>query len=469
MLDIRYSSIAASLASARSKIGLDIESAYSFYWPNYDNATCTELYTITKTVTVITQMETFAFTVEGLIPKTSGSSSVQPIMTWASSASALVPDKTNSVQKTGLENEKPGHRTSAKTNIKGASRQKPTSHSTLPDQTKTGHRETLPADTDGTKPVGTNTKAKPTTDPDPNRKPTHGHNHEGRPVNGVKASDTAKPAVNSENGRPVITVGTLAVTANSRSKYKISGKTLEPGKRITIGSGTLATTVAMETKGTATYVAVNGNTSEVRAAPSDVGVTEVLIGKQTLTAGSSMIASGHTYSLANSDSVIYVDGHPDKVTLNDATSVATLSNGFVVTEIVPTHPRSTQHASTNGRDPGTMSTTVPEYLLGSYTLLPGSTAVMSGTTYSLAPGGSVLYVNGHAETVSANASDHVVTLENGVVVTETGVTTLLATRAGKGSASSSSVVVTKGSGCLLQASTFRVLAIAVIGGSWALM
>ena len=93
--------------------------------------------------------------------------------------------------------------------------------------------------------------------------------------------------------------------------------------------------------------------------------TEFLIGTQTIKPGSAATESGTTYSLASSGGSIFVNGVP-----------TTPNIGSLVV------PPSTED----------------EFVIGSQTIQAGSAVTESGTTYSLAPSGSSVFVDGVATT-----------------------------------------------------------------------
>ncbi|KAH0156981.1 hypothetical protein KCU67_g8093, partial [Aureobasidium melanogenum] len=231
----------------------------------------------------------------------------------------------------------------------------------------------------------------------------------------------------SQTAAPVLTFGTSAVTANSDSVFVIGSQTLKAsGSAIVVGETTysLATssssTLLVQNGVTSALVAPQGSTAGVGpsiASSAEVHLTasalspkvtigssvvtqntasEYVVAGQTLRAGGSAVeVEGTTYSLASSASAVVIDG------VTSALSVA------------PTSP--VVSVVTNAVAPITLGSSVvtpnaaSEYVIGTQTLLQGSSAIkVQGTTYSLAPSGTALVVNGVTSTLSASESTAII-------------------------------------------------------------
>ena len=276
--------------------------------------------------------------------------------------------------------------------------------------------------------------------------------------------DTLKPTTGGES-EPVIRIGTKTLSQNSDSKYLLSGKTLTPGLTTTLGSGPSATTVAVSTRGKATYVIINDETSKLGGGAQSTEVSEFLVGTKTLPLGTSVVVSQDTYSLASDGSTIFVNGYPERITLTGGKTVATLSNGMLITETeVPGVLSGSIAGPTYRGGPDratTVLTTMSELLLGSKTLIPGTQVVISGTTYSLGPGGSQVYINGKPTRISLSDGTSVLTLPNGMIATETEATTNVSTSIGGTSGISTSLAPAPNMGSHVRLS-FSVVVIGVV-------
>ncbi|KAK4986327.1 hypothetical protein LTR50_005374 [Elasticomyces elasticus] len=206
-------------------------------------------------------------------------------------------------------------------------------------------------------------------------------------VNGATSALPAQSPSLSAPVAPVITIASSVITANSASAFKIGDQILAPGGSAIQVSGT---TYSLAPSGTA--VVVNGQTSPVRPSTAPTAVPVVTVGGSTVTqdsssqyvfaghtlspGGSAIQVSGTTYSLALSGAAIVVNGQ-----------TSTISPG--VTAAPSYVPVITVGGSTVSR--GSLS----QYVVAGQTLTPGGSAVqVSGTTYSLAPSGTAIIVNG---------------------------------------------------------------------------
>lgn len=242
------------------------------------------------------------------------------------------------------------------------------------------------------------------------------------PHNTIRPEDT-------HSSNPVISIGTERITQNSDSEYIYSSRTLTPGGTITIGSGSSATTVAISTSGSATFVIVDKETSRIRASPRPTSSPEFIIGSKTFKPGSSVVVSGTTYSVAPDGSTVFIDGEPHSITLGGQTWVTTLADDTLLTKTVVPQVEAgaiTSSADGKNRDKAINKvTSTPQLLFGTQTLSIGSSVVISGTTYSLGQSGSVVYIDGKPTTLDLEDQTTVVTLPNGVVATETEATITL--------------------------------------------
>ena len=434
-------------------------SAFTLYWPNFDNVTCTEVYTANGTLTLIPQILTFANDVPSLFSKTDthnpGTRHTHPaVATFAVSVLDFI-SKTDA-HDPGTDHPDAGqhslhgfqgHATPRKTSAVPSHRHhQPPGYSTAGDDAPTSTGATSPARSDDPPAHGSHKRPKPTNKP----YGTHKGGHIGDFIASVLGiSRTAnipesKPTTRAKFG-PVIVIGSHTVAPNSKDEYKIFGQTLEPGGVITVGSGPSATTMSLRTEGTSMDLIVNGKTTPLSAQQAktadhfvngvvstdgavasrtrdenspdalETRIAEYLIGSQTIAPGSTAVVSGQKYSLVAGGSVVYVHGIPEKLPPAGADAVVTLSNGVVITKTQVEVASSRAIAYSR---PKVFPTTVPEYLIGSKTLLPGSIAVVSGQTYSLASGGSVIYVNGVPKSFTLDGVMPVTTLPNGVVISE---------------------------------------------------
>lgn len=191
-----------------------------------------------------------------------------------------------------------------------------------------------------------------------------------------------------------ITLGSRILTADSSSRFVVDAQTLVPGgSGITLGGTVISlasSATALVIDGHATPVAVPiGASIIVDNTPMTpiAGGGYVLPEGQTVSPGGSTVTiDGTAYSLPVQGSVIVVDG----VTLP------------LEDNVVAPMP----------------STSVTQVLLPGVTLLPGSDAVISDTTYSLPLSGHEIYINGKATRMPPASETTTMTLPNGVVATQ---------------------------------------------------
>lgn len=225
------------------------------------------------------------------------------------------------------------------------------------------------------------------------------------PIVASNSDATKNPLAGSLPAIPVITVGSLVISANSALEFVLGSQTLSPdGDPIIFSSTTYFLAPS------ATAVVVNGVSSalipvklqRLKAATADVSdglsyladgsnieianyASAYIVGGQTVVPGSApILVSGTTYSLDSSASTIFVNNIAiplPKFEEPHAGFAAVLSIGSL---------RFTANAAS-------------EYIVAGQTLSPaGSPIVVSGTTYSLAGQASALVLNGVTSTLLAH-------------------------------------------------------------------
>ncbi|KAK4957602.1 hypothetical protein LTR10_005569 [Elasticomyces elasticus] len=190
---------------------------------------------------------------------------------------------------------------------------------------------------------------------------------------------------------PVITVGSATVSANTASQYVVGTQTLAPGGSAVVVSGTTYSLDSSASVLVANDVTQNlqpdssaANTGSLLVAGGHTFTPDsssaIVIAGQTLQPGSQTVVAGTTYSLDASASAVAINGvTQDLQPVSPATAIFT-ANGQTFTV-------------------GASSALV----IAGQTLQPGSEATIAGTTYSLAPSGSALVVNGATQTAQSLA------------------------------------------------------------------
>ncbi|KAK1070523.1 hypothetical protein LTR33_010630 [Friedmanniomyces endolithicus] len=223
-------------------------------------------------------------------------------------------------------------------------------------------------------------------------------------VNGITQS--LHPGSSASAALPYFTAGGQTLTQDSSSNLVIAGQTLHPGSQTVIAGTTYSLAPS------ATALAVNGVTQSLHPGSSASATvpyftaggqtltqdssSNLIIAGQTLHPGSQAVLSGTTYSLAPSGSALVVNGvtqAPHSLAAPTGGAVVFTINGQTLTE----------DASSN------------IVLPGGQTVHPGSQTVVAGTTYSLAPSGSALIINGltqSAHTAPTGAAAGFFTLPN---------------------------------------------------------
>ncbi|KAG9185307.1 hypothetical protein G6011_07851 [Alternaria panax] len=200
-------------------------------------------------------------------------------------------------------------------------------------------------------------------------------------------------------GLPVLMVGGGTVPANSQGEYVLGTETLEPGGPAIVINGN---TVSMAPNGMAI---VNGATQTIANVPVPTGAPAITVGSQavsatvvggstvfvvapgqTLSAGSTLVVDGTTYSMptGGQGSTIVINGQTSS--LSDGQSVITLDAGRSITAQI-------------------VSGTTVYVLAPDQTLTPGGVLTVSGTTYSMpsSASGSVVIINGATSTLAAGS------------------------------------------------------------------
>ena len=210
-------------------------------------------------------------------------------------------------------------------------------------------------------------------------------------------------------GLPALTVNNSPITATATDGTTefifAPGETLTPGGVLTISGNTYS----LPTAGSGSVVVVNGVTSSLNPSHLPVipfssesvtatvaqGTTAFIFGPDTtLTPGGVVTVSGTTLSLPASAS-------GSIVVINGVTS--TLYPGSELGSIISAPPIVVDGKSVTA----TVRDGTTEYVLDTKTtLLPGGQIIIDGTTYSLAPGGTELVVNGKTSTISSTIASN---------------------------------------------------------------
>ena len=254
---------------------------------------------------------------------------------------------------------------------------------------------------------------------------------------------------------PVIVVGSSTITRNSASAFVVGSQTLAAGGSAIQHAGT---TLSLAPGGS--VLVANGRTSAVAvpvaplitAAPglvaTPVASSGFVVQGSTLYESSSLVISGTTVAVGSSGNLL-LDGAtlatpvaplitvaPDAVATPIGTSVfiiqgSTMSKGSSLILDGTTFAASSSGALVvNGATfaapttqpsaivPDVIPTNMPELVVGSTTLAPGQSVVVSGTTFVIPVAGGGIVVNGKLTLLPSGAIGSPVTLD-GVVVTPT--------------------------------------------------
>jgi hypothetical protein len=229
-------------------------------------------------------------------------------------------------------------------------------------------------------------------------------------------------------GAPVLTISGQAVSATMIGGSTVlvldHDQTLAPGRAVTIAG----TTYSMPVDGRGSVVIVNGqtrtleagmampfNTQLVSTTVAD-GTTAFVFGpSQTLTLGGVITISGTTIFMPayGSGSVVVINGVSSTFGQILATSAAPLTiNGKTITATV--------------RDGTT------EYVVnGATTLKTDGEMVISGTTYSLDPSGTVLVINGKTSTIATTPATNTARTTSTSATSESSSSIFIASGAGE--------------------------------------
>jgi hypothetical protein len=227
---------------------------------------------------------------------------------------------------------------------------------------------------------------------------------------------------------PVLTISGQAVPATIIGGSTVlvldHDQTLAPGRAVTIAG----TTYSMPVDGRGSVVIINGqtrtleagmampfNTQLVSTAVAD-GTTAFVFGpSQTLTLGGVITVSGTTISMPayGSGSVVVINGVSSTFGQILAISAAPLTiNGETITATV--------------RDGTT------EYVVnGATTLRTDGEMIISGTTYSLDPSGTVLVINGKTSTIATTPATNIARTTSTSVTSESSSSVFTASGAGE--------------------------------------
>ncbi|KAK4499820.1 hypothetical protein PRZ48_008006 [Zasmidium cellare] len=240
--------------------------------------------------------------------------------------------------------------------------------------------------------------------------------------NGVVASPTAVPG-----GSPSLPPQTTGITS-----LVLPGTTLLPGSTAIISG----TSYSFPASGGAVFIDGTPFTLPATAGspltlPNGIvatptvgngsplttsGAMGLILSGTTLAPGSSAVISGTTYSLATSGGV-YINGQSYALPGASSDSPITLPNGVIATPTIePANP-----PATNAPGIAFQTTSVANIILAGTTLAPGSTAVISGTTFSLPVSGDAIFVNGQSFPLPTGSAGSPVTLADGLVVTPTAI------------------------------------------------
>lgn len=189
------------------------------------------------------------------------------------------------------------------------------------------------------------------------------------------------------------------VSTPAPSPVVIASQTLAPGSQITHSS----TTYSLASNGATLLIAGSqGITTQILATPTTPSPSSfIVVGAQTVFAGSSAIVlSGTTYSLASNGATLLIAGSQGTSTQILATPAPSPSSYVVIgtNTISAGSSAITVSGTTYSLAPSNNVLVVDgtsQYLIGSQTLVPGGAAItVSGTVASLLPGGSSVVIGG---------------------------------------------------------------------------
>lgn len=223
-------------------------------------------------------------------------------------------------------------------------------------------------------------------------------------------------------GLPVLTIFNSPITAivvDDTTKFVLApGETLTPGGVLIISD----TTYSLPTSGKGSTIIINGATSRLNPSHLPVlpfsneavtasiahGTTAFVFGPGvTLTPGGVVTISGTTLSLPASAS-------GSVVVMNGVTSTLASGSGMHAISAAPAVVVDGKTITATTRDGTT------EYMLNSATTLkPDGQLIIDGTTYSLAPDGTALVINGKTSIISSSPASNSASTTNSASSSET--------------------------------------------------
>ncbi|KAK0642370.1 hypothetical protein DIS24_g9110 [Lasiodiplodia hormozganensis] len=209
-------------------------------------------------------------------------------------------------------------------------------------------------------------------------------------INGQESSLSGSSIVEgqgpAEIGRPpIITVGSIAYTANAATQYYLA-----PGQTLTAGGVVTVDGTVVSLGPSASYVVVGGATQTfpsalITPAPNPAfaaGATlTFLIAGQTLTPGGSVVVSGTTISLDSGANNLVVDG----VTRAVGAGVGIVGQPLITVAGTP-------YPAVDGTS----------FIVGGQILTPGGVILVDGTTVSLNAADNTVYFNGVASSLDTS-------------------------------------------------------------------
>ncbi|OWP03911.1 hypothetical protein B2J93_5870 [Marssonina coronariae] len=187
-------------------------------------------------------------------------------------------------------------------------------------------------------------------------------------------------------GAPVITIGSLTLSADSASRFVFEGQTLAPGSRLTIGSGASTTVIALQTSEPGTVLVIE-NSSATLARPATPPPPALTIGSSTFSADSASRYMIEGQTLAPGSSITIGSGAATTViALHTGAGPVLVVGGSSATLLRPATPR------------------LPAVTLGiSADAVAGQTHSPGASSLGLASGGSQL-VEGAATVTPARST-----------------------------------------------------------------
>ncbi|KAK4542002.1 hypothetical protein LTR36_007202 [Oleoguttula mirabilis] len=218
-------------------------------------------------------------------------------------------------------------------------------------------------------------------------------------VVGSVTASLASVAASVPPTAPIFTVGSDTISADHSSHYMVAGQTLAPGYSVTIGSGSSATVVALQTSGRVTYLVVGSSTALLTTKPQPEIAPPLTLGSSLIKADSESqyiirsqtLAPGHSITIGSGSSatVVALQTSEGSTYLVVGSSTALLTTTQAQPEIPPPLIIGSSLITADSKS---------QYIIGSQTLSPGGSAItVSGTIVSLAPGATELVVGTSSE------------------------------------------------------------------------